>query len=278
MRRVRADGFAAWRREARALLAAGVEPRVVAWDGDDGAQGSLLGGHLAIGPEAAPTGPATARVPRRFLELAETVACHAGSERWGLLYAALWRVARGEPRLLEVATDPLVHRLRRMEKAVTRETHKLKAFVRFRPVRTEGGERWVAWHEPAHDVLARAAPFFAERFASMRFSILTPGASLHHDGGALRLGPGASRADAPAGDPLEALWRTYYASTFNPSRLRTRAMAAEMPRRFWRNLPEAAEIAPLVAAGPARVRRMLEGTADGRELPRRSRTPDARGE
>ena len=65
---------------------------------------------------------------------------------------------------------------------------------------------------------------------------------------------GVSRADAPTEDALETLWRTYYASTFNPARLRTNAMRAEMPKRYWKNLPEADLIAPLVHDAPARTR------------------------
>lgn len=264
MRTVAVDGFDGWRAAARGLLAAGVEPRAVAWSEAGEEQGSLLEG----GPAPAVTEPAL-RVSRRFLAVARAVACHSDPERWARLYAVLWRLAHGEPRLMEVATDAEVHALLRMEKAVRRETHKLKAFVRFREVQEEEETRFVAWFEPEHDVLARAAPFFAERFAAMRWSILTPRRSAHWDGASLRMGPGVERASAPDGDGVEALWRTYYASTFNPGRLRTRAMRGEMPVRYWKNLPEAAEIAPLVAGAPGRVRRMLEGTAGEEELPRR---------
>jgi hypothetical protein len=46
--------------------------------------------------------------------------------------------------------------------------------------------------------------------------------------------------------------------TFNPARVRTNAMRAEMPVRYWRNLPEAAQIGDLVRDAPARVKRMVE--------------------
>ena len=69
-----------------------------------------------------------------------------------------------------------------MQKAIRREIHKMHAFVRFRRVEDEDGERYVAWFEPEHDILERIAPFFAGRFPSMRWSILTPLGSLHWDG------------------------------------------------------------------------------------------------
>src|SRR5688500_3990001 len=249
--------FAAWRQAARALLMEGVEPRDVEWREAEDAQASLgLSVAAEVGAESRPL--AGFRVSRRFVELAEAAACHADVERWGLLYRLLWRQTHGEARLMEVASDPDVHRLLRMEKAVRREVHKMHAFVRFRTVEHEGDTHYVAWFEPEHHVVERGTPFFADRFASMRWSILTPHRCAHWDGERLAFTPGVPRSQAPDEDRLEALWRTYYASTFNPARLRPAAMRAEMPKRYWKNLPEAQLIRPLTNEAPARVRRMLE--------------------
>ncbi|MBP0444618.1 UdgX family uracil-DNA binding protein [Roseomonas sp. SSH11] len=117
--------------------------------------------------------------------------------------------------------------------------------------------RFVAWFEPEHHVLRAEAGFFMRRFASLRWSILTPGLSAHWDGGAVRFGPGARRADAPAEDAAEGLWRAYFASIFNPARLKPDAMRAEMPKKYWRNLPEAREIPRLMAEAPKRVAEMV---------------------
>ena len=249
--------FAAWRQAARGLLMEGVEPRDVEWREAEDAQASLgLSMEAEVAAESRPL--AGFRVPRRFVELAEAAACHADAERWGLLYRLLWRQTHGEPRLMEVASDPDVHRLLRLEKAVRRDTHKMKAFVRFRTVEHEGETHYVAWFEPEHHVVERAAPFFAERFASMRWSILTPRRCAHWDGERVAFTPGVPRSEAPTEDVLESLWRTYYASTFNPARLRPGAMRAEMPVRYWKNLPEAQLITPLMSDAPGRTRRMIE--------------------
>ncbi|HEX2077336.1 MAG TPA: TIGR03915 family putative DNA repair protein [Longimicrobium sp.] len=254
-------GFAAWRRAARGLVMEGVEPRAVEWREAEDAQASLGLAMEAQAPDDVPPSAAF-RVSRRFVELAEAAACHAHPERWALLYRLLWRQTHGEPGLMEVATDPDVHRLLRMEKAVRREVHRMHAFVRFRTVEHDGGAHYVAWFEPEHHVVERSAPFFAERFASMRWSILTPRLCAHWDGQALAFTSGVPRSQAPDGDRLEALWRTYYASTFNPARLRPAAMRTGMPRRYWKSLPEADLIPALVHDAPARVRQMLE---EGRE-------------
>jgi len=263
VRRAAFDGtLAGWREAARALLAAGVPPQDVLWSGDDGVP--LLDG-LDDTPSTvsvqrpAETRAQQARVPRALLELVEAAACFRDPERWALFYRLVWRVTHGERHLLQVASDPDVHRLLRMEKAVRREIHKMHAFVRFRAVLADGEAEpcYVAWFEPEHPVVERATPFFARRFAAMRWSILTPERCAHWDGEVLAFSPGLPRSAAPDADELEELWRTYYAHTFNPARLRPSAMRAEMPKRYWRNLPEAALIPELVHGAPGRVRRMI---------------------
>ncbi|MFC0388261.1 UdgX family uracil-DNA binding protein [Muricoccus vinaceus] len=117
--------------------------------------------------------------------------------------------------------------------------------------------RFVAWFEPEHHILRAEAGFFARRFAALRWSILTPGLSAHWDGEEVAFGPGARRADAPSEDAAEGLWRTYFASIFNPARLKPDAMRAEMPRKYWRNLPEAQDIPRLMAEAPKRVAEMV---------------------
>jgi DNA polymerase len=81
---------------------------------------------------------------------------------------------------------------------------------------------------------------------------------------------GASRGDAPPPDAGEQLWLTYYQSIFNPARLKLRTMQKEMPRKYWRNLPEAQLIAPLAAQAAERSARMIEQPASAtlRRIPR----------
>src|SRR5207344_1423014 len=62
----------------------------------------------------------------------------------------------------------------------------------------------------------------------------------------LAIGPGAAKGDAPDQDDTEALWRTYFQNIFNPARLKVKAMQGEMPKKYWRNLPEASLIPGLI--------------------------------
>jgi probable DNA metabolism protein len=240
--------FAGWRAAARDLRLRATPPEVVVWQ---------VGEELFSPPPATePATPAQFAVPKDFLELAEAVICHRSPERLALLYRLLWRM-RLEPDLLHIATDPDVARARSMRKQVDLAVHKMHAFVRFRKLEDVAPETFVAWFEPAHRVVQRAAPHFLERFTGMRFSILTPDGCLHWDGRAATFTPGVDAGQAPPVDQLDDMWRTYYASIFNPARLKVKAMTKEMPKKYWRNLPEARLIPELIAAAEERTATMV---------------------
>lgn len=171
--------------------------------------------------------------------------------------AVLWRLTTSEPHLLKIITDDDVCRLHLMEKAVRRDVHKMKAFVRFRKLITTDDERFVAWHCPDYRIVRVVAPFFARRFPAMNWAILTPDESVSWDQNCLSYGPGHSRRDAPDADELEDLWRTYYGSIFNPARIKMNAMIREMPVRHWATLPEAEIINDLLNDAPRRVAEMV---------------------
>jgi DNA polymerase len=144
-----------------------------------------------------------------------------------------------------------------MEGQVKKSAYRMEAFVRFRRVDTEDGERYVAWHHPDHPVLPLAAPSFVSRFPALQWSILTPDLSAHWDRQVLRFGPGAAAPMTDREDDLATLWRTYYRAVFNPARVKLKAMQAQMPVHLWRQLPEAPVIAELIATAPGRVDRMI---------------------
>jgi DNA polymerase len=256
-----------WRRAARTLLAQGVAPEQVGFH-IASATGDLFSS-LPKSPQAkAPSVRPQIRVPREFVSLAKTVICHSDAGRFALLYRLLWRLRR-EARLLDNGADADVFLARRMAKSVRRDTHKMKAFVRFRCTQSEVGEVFVAWFEPDHHIVERTAPFFARRFAGMHWSIVTPECSAHWDGETITFGSGASRSDCPDGDALEEHWRVYYSSIFNPARLKVRAMRAEMPAKYWRNLPESRLIPELTRSGEKAQRAAPAGKAPSRAAARR---------
>ncbi|RYY36150.1 MAG: DNA metabolism protein, partial [Sphingomonadales bacterium] len=225
------DDFDFWREAARGLVQAGVAPERVAWV-EPGGDGDLFAEGQAV--PAAPADAPPVRANKRFVSLAKNAILHSDPERFGLLYRVLWRLQRN-PRMMEDKADPEVRRIEELDKNVRRDSHKMHAFVRFRLVEDgEGGEHYVAWFEPEHHILRANAGFFVRRFANMKWSILTPAGSLHWDGETVQEGPPAERGDAPGGDPMEDLWRSYYASIFNPARLKIGAMLKEMPKKYWK--------------------------------------------
>ncbi len=251
------DNFDGWRDAARDLAEAGVPPSAIVWQVAGQSQ-DLFGEDGE--PPRAPSFP----VPRAFVDLAKSVVCHSDPERFALLYAMLWRLRTDRGAMADRA-DPLLHRLDRLAKEVRRDIHKMHAFVRFREVSDgQDGERFVAFFEPDHHIVRAASGFFVRRFTNLKWSILTPDLSVHWDGETLSEGPGATRADAPGGDPLEETWRTYYASIFNPARIKVGAMLKEMPKKYWRNMPETSLVGPLIAGARSREIEMIErsrGTA-----------------
>lgn len=254
------DDFPFWRERARALIQCDVPPDRVSWI-EPGGTGDLFASEgPARSDKRLPVPRADAppvRANQRFLTLARSAALHTDPARFGLLYRVLWRLQR-TPRLMEDKADADVLRIEELAKSVRRDAHKMHAFVRFREVEEEDGTpHFIAWFEPDHHIVRAEAAFFMRRFANMRWSILTPRGSVHWDGAVMHEGPPARPEDAPGGDPVEDLWRSYYASIFNPARLKVGAMLSEMPKKYWKNLPEAELIPQLIASAQAREAAMV---------------------
>ncbi len=252
--------FEAWREQARNALRLGYLPEQV--DLQDATQPSTLD---LLGAEEAPAGTLVPQpyVSKTFLESAKIAAVHRDPGRWNLLYRLLCRL-QGSRDLLKNEVDADVTDLKRLEAQIRRDLHKMHAFVRFRKVEDPGPDqssqkRFIAWYRPDHRILPLAAPFFAERFAPMRWTILTPDESVSWDPGTKQLAyaPGTGKEAAPQEDELEDLWRSYYSSIFNPARLNPEAMRSEMPVRYWGNLPEVALLPELLQRAESRVSSMV---------------------
>ena len=89
----------------------------------------------------------------------------------------------------------------------------------------------------------------------MDWRIYSPGVSVIFERGKTRFIEDQPRPDLPE-DAGEALWITYFQNIFNPARLNVQAMQSEMPKKYWKNIPEAAAIPDLIASAPERARQM----------------------
>lgn len=251
------ENFVTWRAAARRLLEEMVPPSEVLWEKDAGLFSSVVHEDAPILKSAKPH----LKVPAGFFALAESVACHRDSARWALLYQILWRMTHGgERHLLSITSDPDVAKAGNLAKNVHREIHKMHAFVRFKLIATDatsGRERYAAWFEPENFIVEAGAPFFRKRFANMDWSIFTPKGCVHWNGEQLNFAPGVAQNPVEDPDALEDAWRVYYRNIFNPARLKVKAMQTEMPKRYWKNLPEAEIIEELIGQSQQRVGEML---------------------
>lgn len=247
----RLEIFAAWRDTARALASNDVSPDRVVWAMEKETPG-LFGDGAPLPAAREMT------VPKDFVPLARLVCASRAAGAHDLLYRVLLR-CRGNARLLGNRADAEVQQLEAWAKHVRRDMHKMKAFVRFREVTPQGSNRrqFLSWFEPEHRIEELTAGFFARRFADMDWMIVTPEVTVRFKGEELSLEAGTN-AKLDLSDATEDLWLTYYANTFNPARVKIKAMQSEMPKKYWKNLPEAALIPDMIAQAEARVRQMQE--------------------
>ncbi|MEW9921658.1 UdgX family uracil-DNA binding protein [Marimonas sp. MJW-29] len=246
--------FEAWRKAARGLVAAGVRGDEVTWQ-MEGDAASLFGGVTAPLPGRAAR---QVTVPKDFPPLAKLLCASRAAGAFDLAYRLLLRVSE-RPGLLRNRADADVAKAEELAKNIRRDMHKMKAFVRFREVTPEAAARrqFVSWFEPDHRIEELIAGFFARRFGDMDWVIVTPEVTTRFEDGSITQEAVASeRPDLT--DETEALWRTYYANIFNPARLKIKSMQAEMPKKYWKNLPEAELIPGLIAKAEARVAEMRE--------------------
>ena len=202
--------------------------------------------------------PADLRVSRKLMAMLRAAACYRVPDRWAFLYRVLWRWQHGEPQVLSAA-DPDGARLQAMVAAVRREERAVHERIRFRERREQAGApRFVAWCEPAHDVLVEVARHYAARMGRVTWMIATPDASVMWDGARLH------STGAP-GEPGATGWQAHYRRLYQPARLNA-DLAGPAPaalqdcRRcsLWQHATQA-----VPGAGPAHARIMLVGEQPG---------------
>jgi probable DNA metabolism protein len=238
--------FAEWRDRARPLLAARVAPSVAI--------------DALVGDPASPSAPTPAlTLPSTLMRLLESISCYRSEGRYELMYRLAFRTLFENPQLLEDAADHDVRSATLMDAAIRRDVHKMHAFVRFREIENDAGApTYFAWFEPEHDILRRGSLFFAQRFPNMRWTIATPEGAAVWNLETLQFVESTTASGRPAGDDYESLWRTYYRNICNVARINPSAMQREMPKKYWKNLPEAAEIGALIRSG------LSHGTANAK--------------
>lgn len=243
---------AAWRSEARRLAGEGVPAEAVIWRVGT-CQADLFAGRSQA--QATTRAPVQIHLSKDALGTIETALCHSDPERFARAYALVLRMSGGRVKWGD-RSDPMMLTILAQAKAVSRDIHKMHAFVRFREVDAVSERRaFAAWFEPEHPIVEAASSFFAKRFGDMDWVIATPVVTARFRSGQLDFVMTKAGAHSPE-DATEELWRTYYAAIFNPARLMVRAMQSEMPKKYWKNLPEARLIPELIRTAPERAASM----------------------
>jgi len=250
--------FDQWRSQARLLLQQGVAPAHADW-----AQSPSLFADEAtsLKPLAQPV------VTSDFIELAQLVSCVRDPDRWSLLYRLIYRMNHENKNLLKVSVDEDVRKADVWAKSVSRDIHKMHAFVRFKKTEINGRETYVAWHRPEHQCLELASSFFVRRFGDKPWSIFTPDLSAHWNLEELSFSKGIPQNEFEHSDSFDEVWTTYYKSIFNPARLKIKMMKTEMPVKYWSSMPESAIIQELIRETPKRLQNMAEAPRFLAEVP-----------
>jgi uracil-DNA glycosylase len=242
--------FESWRNEARKYLEADISYEKIQWKSQD--ELSLF--------EDTPHFPklVDVSIPRSFLEEAFLMAYYRDDSNWSLLYRIAWRLTHGERHLFEIKVDSDVIEFYKRLHSVTKDHHKMKAFVRFKEFEWEGKTIYVAWHRPDHKIFKLASKFFVNRFPNMDWMIFSEDESMVYIDQELKFGPGCPQNAINIQDDIENLWKTYYGSIFNPARIKIGMMKKEMAVRYWKSMPETALIEDLIADAPRRLKEFAE--------------------
>lgn len=179
--------------------------------------------------------------PDRALELRSDLARLAPFSEQDLLFAFLSELPI-EPAIIEYSrialsgdierahdeTDDIVRTVLTAARRVSKEIHAFQGLLRFAETRSGVFE---AIFEPDADVVFALFPFFKARFGSTRFRIIDIARSRC-------AGEPVEQEGPPPPDEWKSLWKVFYDSTENPSRLNPKVRLQHMPRRYWKYLPE----------------------------------------
>jgi probable DNA metabolism protein len=184
---------------------------------------------------------------------------HLGSKRRRMIFEAFLSGRQGaESMIYRFVRDTVPHRsgkkieahlqshieIEKLSQKVRREAHRMKGFIRFHQT---GQNQFLALIAPQYDVLPLVRRHFEHRFADQGWIIYDKlrNYGLCYDRNAtreLRLDAAelkASYIDDDAEEQMcQTLWQRYYAAVNIPQRKNPKLHLRQLPRRFWRYLPE----------------------------------------
>ncbi len=189
---------------------------------------------------------------------------HLGSKRRQMLFEAYLSGRSGvETMILKCVWDTIPHlnkhmmqtdltsfiQVENLSHKVRREAHRMKGFIRFQQT---GKDQFFALIAPQYDVLSLIRRHFESRFADQRWIIYDRLRNYglcydRHQVRELRLDPADLNAidieNRPNEQFCQTLWKRYYDAVNIQHRNNPRLHVRQLPRRFWRYLPEKQDVA-----------------------------------
>ena len=170
-------------------------------------------------------------------------------------------------------TDPIVGPVLKLHHAVRNERHFMQELLRFEHF---DNDLWFAKCNPNANVVPLLMDWFSARFNTQQFVIYDEVHNIAgiYDGESWVLAE-TSELDLPAHSSDEAVmqsaWKRFYDAVSIPARYHPELRRQHMPKRFWKNILEVRDEAPLAGTGrslPQQTRRVLtEASTDRRNLP-----------
>lgn len=195
-----------------------------------------------------------------------------GTAIYRLIRLIMSRPAKQNAYIRNELTDPIVGPVLKLHHAVRNERHFMQELLRFEHF---DNDLWFAKCNPNANVVPLLMDWFSVRFNTQQFVIYDEVHNIAgiYDGESWVLAE-TNELDLPAhsGDEavMQSAWKRFYDAVSIPARYHPELRRQHMPKRFWKNILEVRDEAPLAGTGrnlPQSTRRVLTEVGTSRDFP-----------
>lgn len=196
----------------------------------------------------------------------------AGTAIYRLIRLIMSRPVEQNAYIRNELADPVVGPALKLHHAVRNERHFMQELLRFEHF---DNDLWFAKCNPNANVVPLLMDWFSARFNTQQFVIYDEVHNVAgiYDGENWVLAE-TSELNLPAHSSdesvMQSAWKRFYDAVSIPARYHPELRRQHMPKRFWKNILEVRDEAPLVGTGrslPQPTRQILTEASTGRSLP-----------
>lgn len=196
----------------------------------------------------------------------------AGTAIYRLIRLIMSRPVEQNAYIRNELADPVVGPVLKLHHAVRNERHFMQELLRFEHF---DNDLWFAKCNPNANVVPLLMDWFSARFNTQQFVIYDEVHNVAgvYDGENWVLAE-TSELNLPAHSSdesvMQSAWKRFYDAVSIPARYHPELRRQHMPKRFWKNILEVRDEAPLVGTGrslPQPTRQILTEASTGRSLP-----------